>query len=238
MVELSERRKKVLFHILPKVLGATFKDGAGDAKWTELGAGYNPTSEIARDKQIVMLAAKQGIKPKLGAHTTTCGSLPRYVAKQLGIPQEVIRNTGKAKLKDGSIVAVGSLQSGGTEGVRIAAKPYNAWRTHGTLMNAMFASVGMGADHRPLPGDFYALCSGTDPDNHIEHVGIVLECNGTNWLTADCGQGQWPDQSCIKVRRQYDPATCQLTGEMTSGLVRNKRLLCGWVDIDAYPFLT
>jgi hypothetical protein len=29
-----------------------------------------------------------------------------------------------------------------------------------------------------------------------------------------------------------------MTGESTTGQVRNKRMLAGWVDIDKYPFMT
>jgi hypothetical protein len=40
------------------------------------------------------------------------------------------------------------------------------------------------------------------------------------------------------LKRDYEMATCMMTGESTTGQVRNKRMLAGWVDIDKYPFMT
>jgi len=214
---LSPRRRKVLFEILPKVLGGTYKNGnGGNPKWMELGSGYNPTSEIERDKN----------QAKPGPHTTTCGSLPGYVAKQLGVPASLMRD---------------GIASCGLNAVRTAALKQNAWRQNSAFLQMLAASAGQPGP-RPLPGDIYALCETRDPNSILVHIGIVvvpgLSPIDINWWTADAGQGKWPDQECRLVQRNYELATCMMTGESTTGQIRNKRMLAGWVDIDLYPFLT
>ncbi len=223
---LSERRRKVLFEILPKVLGGNYKNGAGgDAKWLELGAGYDPSAEITRDAAAVK-NAPAGSQPKLGPHTTTCGALPGYVAKSLGVPANL--------RKDG-------IASCGLNSVRDAARKQHAWTANSPLLQAMAASAGQGST-RPRPGDIYALCETHHPDSILVHIGIIvspgISSSDINWWTADSGQGAWPSQECRLVQRQHEGGTCMMTGESTTGQVRNKRMLAGWVDIDAYPFST
>jgi hypothetical protein len=212
---LSARRRKVLFEILPKVLGGTYKNGTGgDPKWMELGSGYDPSAEIARDATL----------PKPGNHTTTCGSLPGYVAKQLGVPTELMRD---------------GIASCGLNSVRTAARKQQSWTPNSPFLQALAGSAGQ-AGQRPSPGDIYALCETHNPDSILVHIGIIVSPgNGpadTIWWTADAGQGAWPNQECRLVQRQYEATACMMTGESTTGQVRNKRMLAGWVDIDKYPF--
>jgi hypothetical protein len=214
---LSARRRKVLFEILPKVLGGAYKNGTGgNPQWTELGTGYNPAGEIARDAAL----------PKPGSHTTTCGSLPGYVAKQLGVPTNL--------MKEG-------IASCGLNSVRTAAQKQKAWTPNSAFLQALAASAGQ-SGQRPLPGDIYALCETHSPDSILVHIGIIVRPGmgplDHVWWTADAGQGAWPDQECRLVQRDYEMATCMMTGESTTGQVRNKRMLAGWVDIDKYPFMT
>ena len=204
---LSPRRRKVLFEILPKVLGAAYKDGSGgNAKFTELGAGYPPTTTAD------------------GKHITTCGALPGYVAKQLGVPANLMRE---------------GMASKGLNAMRTAAMRQHAWIQNSGLIQMLAASSGVNGG-RPSPGDFYGLCDTHDPNSILVHVGIIVRPganpNDTIWWTADAGQGQWPDQECRLVQRNYEVASAMMTGESTTGLVRNKKMLAGWCNIDAYPF--
>lgn len=218
---LSGRRRKILFEILPMVLGATYKNGGGgNPKWTELGSGYDPSKEIARDAGTVK-NAPAGSQPKLGPHTTTCGALPGYVAKQLGVPANLARD---------------GMMSCGLNSVRDAARKQQSWTPNSPLFQAMSGG------RKPKPGDIYALCETHHPDSILVHIGIIVSTGAgpsdMNWWTADSGQGSWPDQECRLVQRQYIKDTCMMTGESTTGLVRNQRMLAGWVDVDAYPFKT
>jgi hypothetical protein len=214
---LSPRRRKVLFEILPKVLGATYKHGSGgNAKWSALSAGYDPTTELARDKAA----------GKPGDHTTSCGALPGLVANELGLAANIVREGMGGK---------------GLNSVRAAAIRQGAWIQNSGLIQMLAASSGL-TGLRPLPGDIYGLCATHDPNSILVHVGIIVRPGTTPndpiWWTADAGQGTWPDQACILVQRNYEVASAMLTGESTTGLVRNKKMLAGWVDIDKYPFKT
>jgi hypothetical protein len=79
------------------------------------------------------------------------------------------------------------------------------------------------AGNRPMPGDIYLL-SRHDRPGEFQHVGVIIEANGQDWLTADGGQGNgW--QSGL-VRRRFE-ADGTITGEFG-----NKARLKGWADLD------
>ncbi|MHB8770673.1 MAG: hemopexin repeat-containing protein [Syntrophales bacterium] len=114
----------------------------------------------------------------------------------------------------------------GTNGVRIAGKEKGAW-------------VVADGTNRPLPGDIYALLNKNETDvmnGGIAHVGVIVDASGDEWTTADAGQGDgW---AADYVTRKYDPQANTLTGEIVkSGGARPPRVLAGWIDLDAYPFL-
>jgi hypothetical protein len=80
----------------------------------------------------------------------------------------------------------------------------------------------------------------------IEHVGIIVSAEGTLWKTADAGQpgGQIlvngvPKniQAAKYCDRKFDTATGLLVGEFDGKGGRPMRRLCGWVDVDKFPFL-
>jgi hypothetical protein len=238
---LSQRRLRILKEILPKVVGGTYHNFVADAKFKELSSGFNSTGAVQ-----VQYKREQTKRDDLGnalspadlhkPHLTTCGALPGYVGKSLGVRPDVAANRSTFKPKGSAPIPVGSLASSGTEGVRQAAMLYGAWRANGPLINAMRSTSGLG-EGRPQPGDFYALCKPPDSGNWVEHVGIILRSSGDLWLTADSGQDKWPNQAVWVVQRKYDSAGDLLSGEAGTGLVRQMRLLCGWVDVDDYPFL-
>ncbi|HLK68839.1 MAG TPA: hypothetical protein VKU19_35655 [Bryobacteraceae bacterium] len=108
------------------------------------------------------------------------------------------------------------LKFAGTTGMPESGRRYNAW------VNAKDCPAG------PKPGDLYALCSGTLDDQHITHVGVMVDPSGANWKTADYGQlGGWDGKY---VTRAYDKATNGLEGETRDG--RAFRPIYGWIDID------
>ena len=207
---LSERRRKILFEILPKVLGGSYVNGkGGNAKWNDLAKSYDPSKELALQAAMAPGAFKNP--------TTTCGALPGYVAGKLGVEASIARE---------------GMMSSGLNSVRDAARKQKSWTPNSPLFQAMSGG------QMPRPGDIYALCSTHHPDSLLVHIGIVVRPgkDGANWWTADSGQGKWPDQECRLVQRQYTNSDCMMTGESTTGLVRNKRMLAGWVDVDQYPF--
>lgn len=157
---------------------------------------------------------------------TTCGALPAVVMQMAGIKGPIATGYGVA-------------------GVMIEAQKVNCWVDHkNELHNAMYKSA-YGVERRPLPGDIYLL--GTKAGD-ILHVGIITNSAGTQWQTADSGQGARELQKAVYVERKYDPQNRLLDGEdafanaaqgvglsaaqMKQYGIRPPRLLIGWVDID------
>ena len=168
-----------------------------------------------------------------GAGYTTCGGLPAFVARQLELDA--------AAEKSG-------IGVGGLAGMRNAGIAMKAWVHNGARFRPP----------RPKPGDFYLLCSGaqtrheagcnciapTKPEDYhkwwdakVEHVGVIVSVEGTLWKTADAGQGGSQVQQALYVFRQFNVNTQQITGE-SDRLGRPMRRLCGWLDVDRFPFRT
>ena len=213
---MSARRNKIT-EILSEVVPSYYPD----AKFKKLDAVWKP-----------------------GAGYTTCGALPTYVAKGLGV--------APTHAKDG-------LLDYGLISMRNAAIRAGCWH-HQSAFDRMLAKELNVPKRRPQPGDFYMLCSGDKhetgcnrigpvtpaeaakqkPDERtafIEHVGVILNSGGTKWLTSDAGQSNGDLQCAVQVWRDFDPATGFMTGERgREG--KPMRRLCGWLDVDSYPFLT
>ena len=212
LADLSPRRRRIICEILPAVVPSTY----GSARFREIDANYKP-----------------------GAGYTPCGGLPALVARHLGVTLQ--------QRKEG-------MGGYGLVGLRNGAIRRGAWVHAGDCPgNAAVASAPLGT--RPKPGDLYVLCSGSghafgcctlqretkeDPmPRHlgaaVEHVGVIVDAdNEALWITADAGQGagvQYADY----VLRQYDGTTGFMTGE-ASRAGKPMRRLCGWVDVDRYPF--
>ena len=208
---LSARRQRVLMQILPQVVPSTY----GQPAFSRIDKNWKP-----------------------GAGYTTCGGLPTFVADQLGVTPEM--------KKEG-------MGAYGLTGVRNAAIRRGCWVHTGRTR----AQPTLSCDRpMPRPGDIYILCSGrghdfgcctiqkekeTDPwpailGAKVEHIGIIVEARDNLWVTADAGQSVGPAQAALYVRRHYNAATGLLTGEQEPK-GRPLRRLCGWVDVDRYPFV-
>lgn len=212
LVELSPRRRRIICEIIPSVVPSTY----GSAAFREIDGNYAP-----------------------GAGYTTCGGLPALVAQHLGVSLE--------QRKQG-------MGGYGLTGVRNAAIRNGCWVHAGDCPgNAAVTSAPLGT--RPRPGDIYILCSGSGHDfgcctlqreteqdpfpahagAHVEHIGIIVDpsCEPL-WVTADAGQGS-DVQYADYIHRKYDSTTGYMTGEQgREG--KPMRRLCGWVDVDRYPF--
>ena len=211
---MASRRDTILDHIIKEVVPSYYPD----AKFKRIDANWKP-----------------------GAGYTTCGALPTFVAKALKVRPE--------NEKDG-------LLDYGLASMRNAGIRAGAWIHHDMTLRKLAAGMGMSEQMRlPKPGDFYMLCSGDRHDagcNHIapvkkeelhkyrggtiEHVGIIVSTNGTTWKTADAGQSNGNLQCALYVDRTFDPVTGFMTGEQNRQ-GKPMRRLCGWLDVDAYPFL-
>lgn len=143
---------------------------------------------------------------KKGATKTNCYMLPGFVAYELGTqgmkPAEAEQYMKRRSLNGMSLIR--------TRGIQM-----NAWVTADLVK-------------RPLPGDVYGLLywDKTDLDGDFSHVGVIESAVGTEWRTADFGQGGGWD-GVRDFARTYDPGKGTLTGAGT-------RVLGGWVDIDKY----
>jgi len=111
-------------------------------------------------------------------------------------------------------------------GICYLTTPMTAWEQFAKAVDNQY---GAGTwipftSNRPLPGDIYIL-SKFDRPAEFKHVGVIVSADGSDWMTADGGQGNgW--QSGL-VKRRFQPSG-QIDGEFG-----NTALLKGWVDLDA-----
>lgn len=208
---LSPRRRRILMEILPQVVPSVW----GQPAFKRIDANWKP-----------------------GAGYTTCGGLATFVAQQLGITPQM--------KKEG-------MGAFGLTGMRNAAIRRGCWvHTGRTRAHPGPQAVAP----RPKPGDIYLLCSGKGHDfgcctlqkekdsdpwpkilgARVEHIGVIVEAEGNLWTTADSGQSVGTAQAALYVRRHYNEATGRLTGEQEPK-GRPLRRLCGWIDIDRYPYV-
>lgn len=149
---------------------------------------------------------------KQGGSYTTCGSLPGYVSAKLW------------EFKTGKMASLDILKRitlNGTNNVRTKGNKYGAW------IEANLVDL-------PKPGDVYALLDynkTNKKDDVIGHVGVIQTSTGTDWTTADLGQGDGYSGK-RDVKRPYKPVTGELYGESNQG--GGYRILAGWVDLDKY----
>jgi hypothetical protein len=143
---------------------------------------------------------------KRGATKTNCYMLPGFVSYELGA-KKLPPAQQASYLKQWSLNGMSRIR---TQGLK-----RNAWITADRVK-------------RPRPGDVYGLLywDKTDLDGDFSHVGVIESAEGTEWRTADFGQGSGWD-GVRDYARTYDPAAGTLTGN-------GNRVLGGWVDIDLY----
>ena len=77
--------------------------------------------------------------------------------------------------------------------------------------------------NRPLPGDIYVLGKYEKPA-YFQHVGIFVSAEGSDWMTADGGQGNGWQSGFVK---RHFHSNGRIDGEFG-----NKAMLRGWVDLD------
>jgi hypothetical protein len=101
-------------------------------------------------------------------------------------------------------------------------------------------------ENRPGPGDIYLIgIPSTDNKGvvhwEVRHIGVIVDASGEQhardgreiWQTADAGQGiasRGEHKASYDIKRYYDPATDQLTGEKNQPNA-NRTMLIGWLDI-------
>lgn len=213
---LSRRRRRILDAIVPSVVPSA----SGTPTFRKIDASWVPN-----------------------AGYTTCGGLPAYVAGRLGL------------LPAGAATRIDT--GAGLAGMRNAGIATGSWVHNGTAERRRAIMAGRPVP-RPRPGDFYLLCSGSaerheagcnciapvkpeEAKNYrgatVEHVGIIVSAEENLWRTADAGQGNQQVQFARYVWRQFNPATQQITGE-SDKFGKPMRRLCGWIDVDRFPFLT
>ncbi len=152
----------------------------------------------------------QGVKPP-GATFTACGEFPGRVFRRVPVIPPGQPGAFKVKL--------------GGEPVFLTS-PITQWENFAKAVDAEHSARTWVpfSGNRPLPGDIYVLHKFENPAM-FQHVGIIVSADGTDWMTADAGQGNG-FQSAF-VRRRFQPSG-QIDGE--SG---NKAMLRGWVNLDA-----
>jgi peptidoglycan hydrolase-like protein with peptidoglycan-binding domain len=104
--------------------------------------------------------------------------------------------------------------------------PMTAWEKFSQTVDAQYgASTWVPfTSNRPLPGDIYLL-SKFDRPAEFQHVGVIVSADGSDWMTADAGQGNGWQSGFVK--RRFQPSG-QIDGEFG-----NTARLKGWVDLDA-----
>jgi hypothetical protein len=151
----------------------------------------------------------QGKKPAVG---TACGELPGRVFLRVPVIPPNQPGAFKINLPGAGIVFLTTPMTqweGFAQGVD---------RQHGAR-----TWIQLGGQ-KPLPGDIYVLGK-FENKAAFQHVGIILDSSGTDWMTADAGQGNGGQSGFMK--RTFNPATGQIDGEFG-----NQAFLRGWADFD------
>ncbi|MCW5746078.1 MAG: hypothetical protein KIT36_07760 [Alphaproteobacteria bacterium] len=148
-----------------------------------------------------------------GAKGTGCGELPgRVFARVPVIPQG---QPGAFKV---NVKGAGNLY---------LTMPTTWWEQIAKAVDEKYGSktwIPFGSGAMPLPGDIYLLAKFDNP-GEFQHVGIIVNPQGEQWVTADGGQGNGWQSGFVK--RHFYPSG-QIDGEFG-----NKAWLKGWVDLDA-----
>lgn len=152
-------------------------------------------------------------KKGAGASGTGCGELPGRVFTRVPVLLPSQRGAFKVML-----VGVGNCY---------LTSPITQWEQFAQAVDKQYAPARTWipfSGNRPLPGDIYVLHKYENPAA-FQHVGVIVSAEGSDWVTADGGQGNgW--QSGFVNRRFH--ANGQIDGEFG-----NKAVLRGWVDLDA-----
>ena len=152
----------------------------------------------------------QGVKPA-GASHTACGELPGRVFGRVPVIPPGQPGAFKVMLGGNPV---------------FLTSPITQWEQFAKKVDADHAARTWTpfSGGRPLPGDIYVLHKFDNPAM-FQHVGIIVSAQGSDWMTADAGQGNGFQSGFIK--RRFQPSG-QIDGEFGS-----KAMLRGWVNLDA-----
>jgi hypothetical protein len=151
-------------------------------------------------------------KPEPGAKGTGCGEFPGRVMRRIPV-------AGQPNAFSIDVPGAGKLY---------LTSPTTHWEQLAQAIDQKYQPakktwVEFNGANRPKTGDIYLLSKFEDK-SQFQHVGMIISAEGSEWLTADGGQGNgW--QSGFITRKFY--ATGQIDGEFG-----NKAWLKGWVDLD------
>jgi hypothetical protein len=208
--KLHPIRRYVINAILPMVLESRYEDAK---------TKMSPPQD-GRDAKFKLL----GMWPSpLGG--TSCGLLPHFVLAQLGA-------------SNGFGWPVQGLPAKAREMTPIPAEA-DKLRQKGLKVVGCWVSAGQGA--LPLPGDIYGLVDGGDVNGQPSHVGVIVDPRSNaegEWITADSGQGQKPDQAALYCPRRWCPSTGKLSGSRfrngnkTPTEQGKERTLAGWISLE------
>lgn len=154
-----------------------------------------------------------GQKPFEGAKGTGCGELPGRVFAR--VPVKPQSDPGAFRIKP---------QGGPT---LFLTSPTTWWEQMAKAIDEKYGSktwVPFNGGNRPLPYDIFLLAKVNDL-NTFQHVGIIVDPTGSQWTTADGGQGNGWQSGFVK--REFF-ADGRIKGEFG-----NWAQLKGWVDLDA-----
>jgi hypothetical protein len=153
----------------------------------------------------------QGAKPA-GGSGTGCGELPGRVFSRVPVIPPGQPGAFKVNMPGAGTVYLTS--------------PITQWEHFAKKVDSDFSSQTWVpfSGGRPLPGDIYVLHKFENPAL-FQHVGIIVSANGSDWVTADGGQGNGWQSGFVK--RRFLPSG-QIDGEFG-----NKGMLRGWVNLDA-----
>jgi hypothetical protein len=152
--------------------------------------------------------------PSAGASGTGCGEFPGRVMRRIPVAAPPSKDAF-------SIDVPGS-------GKLFLTSPTTHWEKMAKAIDDKYKPmkktwVDFDGSNRPKTGDIYLLDKFEDRSK-FQHVGMIISAEGTEWMTADGGQGNgW--QSGF-IRRKFHPSG-QIDGEFGK-----KAWLKGWVDLD------
>ena len=197
-----------------------------------------PIGQFLTPGVMPMLKITSQVRPSLRyPKSTNCGALPGWIALELNGKHVVKLPSG-----DTSITSYMTDWKGFTEKLE---------RDKGLPPESIWIPYKPG--RLPQPGDIYPLYNGSQ----FAHVGIIIDAQGRDWITADSGQG--PDGPLIPDPDDPEPdpkkkkkilkyahgfgagyrrrsfKNGMLTGEGVE-LHPPERILSGWVNID-HPVL-
>ncbi len=170
------------------------------------------------------VATARGLLPPAGQLTagggggpkgTGCGEFPGRVFTRLPVKPPQVAGAFNVEIAGAGRIYLTSPTTWWEKFAQEIDRKHNPARKCWTAFNG---------GNRPLQGDIYLLGMHDNPAR-FQHVGVIISATGTDWLTADGGQGNGWQSGLMKRTFQGDGT---ITGEFG-----NMAKLVGWVDLDA-----